>query len=101
LGYSHHAIDDKGVMSDLPRMTIYSSADPIETRHALRESVSIQTPKYFRLGKSGEPNIFDQTLTEFPNWTGLTNGNDLLSLTTGAITNEVIKADILLQNLGI
>jgi len=101
LGYSHHAIDDIGVMRALPGMTIYSPADPIETRRALRESVSIQSPKYFRLGKSGEPNIFNQTSTVFPNWTGLTNGNDLLVLTTGAITNEAIEAAALLQNLGI
>jgi len=101
LGYSHHAIDDIGVMSALPGMTIYSPADPIETRRALRESVSIQTPKYFRLGKSGEPNIFSETPTEFPNWTKLTDGNDLLVLTTGAITNEAIEAAALLEDLGI
>jgi transketolase len=101
LGYSHHAIDDIGVMSALPGMTIYSPADPIETRRALRESVSIQTPKYFRLGKSGEPNIFNQTPTGFPNWTKLTNGNDLLVLTTGAITNEAIGAATVLQDMGI
>jgi transketolase len=101
LGYSHHAIDDIGVMNALPGMTIYSPADPIETRRALRESVSLQTPKYFRLGKSGEPEIFRETRTEFPNWTGLTNGKDLLVLTTGAITNEAIEAADLLQDLGI
>jgi transketolase len=101
LGYSHHAIDDIGVMSALPGMTIYSPADPIETRRALRESVSIQTPKYFRLGKSGEPEIFKETQTEFPNWTGLTNGNDLLVLTTGAVTNEAIEAAGLLEKMGI
>lgn len=101
LGYSHHAIDDIGVMSALPGMTIYSPADPIETRRALRESVSIQTPKYFRLGKSGEPEIFKEIKTEFPNWTRLANGDDLLVLTTGAITNEAIEAVALLQEMGI
>lgn len=101
LGYSHHAIDDIGVMSALPGITIYSPADPIETRRALRESVSIQSPKYFRLGKSGEPEIFNQTPTEFPNWTVLTSGNDLLILTTGAITNEAVDAAARLQCLGI
>ena len=101
LGYSHHAIDDIGVMSALPGMTIYSPADAIETRRALRESMSLQTPKYFRLGKSGEPEIFNQISTEFPNWTKLTNGRDLLVLTTGAITNEAIEAAAVLKNLGI
>lgn len=101
LGYSHHAIDDIGVMSALPGMTIYSPADPIETRRALRESMSLQTPKYFRLGKSGEPEIFNQTPTQFPNWTEIASGNDLLVLTTGAITNEAIEAAAVLKKLGI
>lgn len=101
LGYSHHAIDDIGVMSALPGMTIYSPADPIETRRALRESMSCQTPKYFRLGKSGEPEIFNQTPTQFPNWTELSRGNDLLVLTTGAITNDAIEAAAVLKKLGI
>jgi transketolase len=101
LGYSHHAIDDIGVMSALPGMTIYSPADPIETRRALRGSMSLQTPKYFRLGKSGEPEIFNQTPTQFPNWTEIASGNDLLVLTTGAITNEAIEAAAVLKKLGI
>jgi transketolase len=101
LGYSHHAIDDIGVMSALPGMTIYSPADPMETRQCLRDSVSLRTPKYFRLGKSGEPEIFNQTPTKFPNWTPLTFGNDLLILTTGSVTNEAIKAAALLQTIGI
>ena len=101
LGYSHHAIDDIGVMSALPGMTIYSPADPIETRHALRDSVSLKTPKYFRLGKSGEPEIFKNTPTNFPKWTRLTVGNDLLILSTGSVTIEAIDAATLLQAQGI
>jgi transketolase len=101
LGYSHHAIDDIGVMNSLPGITIYSPADPIETRQALRESVSLQSPKYFRLGKSSEPEIFNQTPTEFPNWTMLTSGKDLLILTTGTVTSEAVEAAAGLLNIGI
>jgi transketolase len=101
LGYSHHAIDDIGVMSALPGMTIYSPADSIETRSALRHSVSLKTPKYFRLGKSGEPEIFKRRPTNFPNWTQLTFGNHLLILTTGSVTNEAIEAATSLQAQGI
>lgn len=101
LGYSHHAIDDIGVMNALPGMTIYSPADPIETRLALRNSFSIQTPKYFRLGKSGEPSLFEGISSQFPNWTRLTFGNDLLILTSGSITIEAIDAATQLQEIGI
>jgi transketolase len=92
LGYSHHAIDDIGVMKALPGMTIYSPADPIETRLALTSSILVKTPKYFRLGKSGELNIFETVTSNFPNWTRLADGNQLLLLTTGAIIIEAIEA---------
>jgi transketolase len=92
LGYSHHAIDDIGVMKALPGMTIYSPADPIETRQALMASLSIKTPKYFRLGKSGEPCIFDSHSSNFPDWSALSTGDQLLLLTTGALTGEAIDA---------
>ncbi len=97
LGYSHHTIDDIGVMNSLPGMTIYSPADSIETRLALDSSMSIKTPKYFRLGKSGEPNVFTSTQSKFPGWTPLANGERLLLLTTGSITAEALRAVNVLQ----
>lgn len=101
LGYSHHAIDDIGVMKALPGMTIYSPADPIETRLALSSSISVKTPKYFRLGKSGEPNIFENVTSNYPNWTNLANGKQLLLITTGAISIEAIEAAKCLSREGI
>jgi transketolase len=101
LGYSHHAIDDVGVMNALPGLTIYSPADPLETRIALRSSMDVTTPKYFRLGKSGEPNLFENIQTQFPNWTPFATGTRLILLTTGAITVEVIEAEKVLCAEGI
>jgi transketolase len=101
LGYSHHAIDDIGVMKALPGMTIYSPADPIETRLALASSISVNTPKYFRLGKSGEPNIFETVSSNYPNWTQLAFGDQLLLITTGAITIEASEAAESLGSEGI
>lgn len=101
LGYSHHTIDDIGVMNSLPGMTIYSPADPEETRIALDSSLSVKTPKYFRLGKSGEPNLFKSVHSNFPHWTHLTQGQQLLILTTGAITGEAMSAIEILKSDGI
>jgi len=101
LGYSHHTIDDIGVMNSLPGITIYSPADSIETRLALDLSLSVKTPKYFRLGKSGEPYIFTSTQSNFPDWTPLADGERLLLLTTGAVTGEALKAVEILRASGI
>jgi hypothetical protein len=94
-------IDDIGVMNSLPGITIYSPADSIETRLALDLSLSIKTPKYFRLGKSGEPYIFTSTQSNFPDWTPLADGERLLLLTTGAVTGEALKAVEILRASGI
>jgi transketolase len=101
LGYSHHAIDDIGVMRTLPGMTIYAPADPIETKIALRASLSCSTPKYFRLGKSGESNIFDKSQSNFPEWSEVWKGDDLLILTSGSIIIEAIEAAQTLKTFGI
>jgi transketolase len=101
LGYSHHTIDDIGVMNSLPGMTIYSPADPQETRIALELSLSCKTPKYFRLGKSGEPEVFMSVKSNFPHWTQITQGQRLILLTSGAITGEAVKAAEILKSDGI
>ena len=101
LGYSHHAIDDIGIMRALPGMTIYSPADPIETKIALKASLSCDTPKYFRLGKSGESNIFDKSQSNFPDWSEVWKGDDLLILTSGSIIIEAIEAAQTLKAFGI
>lgn len=101
LGYSHHAIDDIGVMNALPGMTIYSPADPSEARLALRASQLIRTPKYFRIGKSGEPDIFGPKSSRFPNWSNLSQGTRVLLLTTGSVSVEAVEAAKILRALGI
>jgi transketolase len=100
LGYSHHAVDDIGVMNALPGMTIYSPADADETRVALRESILVKTPKYFRLGKSGEPDIFDSSPSQFPKWSNLSQGKEMLILTTGALSFEAVEAAKILRTYG-
>jgi transketolase len=54
LGYSHHAVQDLAVMRALPNLTVYSPADPGETRECLRLILERGRPSYLRLGKAGE-----------------------------------------------
>lgn len=101
LGYSHHTVDDIGVMNALPGITIYSPADAGETRTVLRASLSVETPKYFRLGKSGEPDLFNSSPSQFPRWSNLNQGKQLLLLTTGAVAIEAKEAAKILRVEGI
>lgn len=57
LGYSHHAVQDIGVMRTLPQMAILSPADPGETRECVAWLAAHPGPSYLRLGKAGEPDL--------------------------------------------
>lgn len=55
LGYSHHAVQDYGLMRLMPNLLIAAPGDPMEVRACLRYLVSNPQPSYLRLGKAGEP----------------------------------------------
>jgi transketolase len=57
LGYSHHAVQDYGLMRLMPNMLIAAPGDPMEVRACMRYLTSHPQPSYLRLGKTGEPNF--------------------------------------------
>jgi len=56
LGYSHHAIQDYGLMRLFPEMTIISPGDPNEVSNCMDFISENNSPKYLRLRKAGETN---------------------------------------------
>jgi transketolase len=54
LGYSHHAVQDIGILCSMPEMTVLSPADPGETRECVGWLAANPCPSYLRLGKAGE-----------------------------------------------
>ena len=56
LGYSHHSIQDYGLMRLFPEMTIISPGDPNEVHSCMKFIKKNNTPKYLRLRKAGEKN---------------------------------------------
>ncbi len=60
LGYSHHGVQDIAAIRGLPGMCIASPADPNETRQSLNWIVRQGRPSYLRLGKAGEPVLYEQ-----------------------------------------
>jgi transketolase len=55
LGYSHHAVQDFGLMRLMPNMLIAAPGDPIEVRACMRYLAANPQPSYLRLGRAGEP----------------------------------------------
>ncbi len=57
LGYSHHAVQDYGLLRSMPNMLIAAPGDPMEVRACMRYLINNPQPSYLRLGKAGEKNI--------------------------------------------
>lgn len=54
-GYTHHGVEDIGVMRTLPGITVVAPGDPLETAAAVAQLAARPGPAYLRLGKAGEP----------------------------------------------
>jgi transketolase len=87
LGYSHHAVQDYGLMRLMPNMLIAAPGDPMEVRACMRYLASNPQPSYLRLGKVGEPCFHKEVPDLKPGrWLNLNsvNGTSKTLLTTGA-----------------
>lgn len=101
-GPSHYGIQDIALMRCLPNMTVLCPSDPVGTKWAVREAVNLKSPVYLRLGKRGEPNIYN-SVSNFKlgkgNW--LKKGQDFALIATGNMVYSAIETCRLLENSGI
>ncbi len=83
LGYSHHAVQDLGLMRLFPEFTILTPGDPIETEKCLRYIVDNPGPSYLRLKKAGEENFSNsKTNVKAGKWSKVSNNkSDKILLT--------------------
>jgi transketolase len=56
-GYTHHGVEDLGIMSMLPNMVVACPADPHEAMALLPQLLERRRPAYLRLGRAGEPTL--------------------------------------------
>jgi transketolase len=93
-GPTHMGIEDVGVMSALPNMTILSPCDAIEVRTLLPQSVRLKNPVYLRLGRSGEPlcHHMNNRKLKVGRPSVLKEGTDVVVVTYGNITYDVLTA---------
>jgi transketolase len=106
LGYSHHAIQDFGLMRLFPEFTIASPGDPLETRMCLEYLLHNPGPSYLRLKKAGEPNYYQEIRDIFPGiWNEIqpTQNNKILLTTSGGlhIAHQLLKVNPKYNGYGI
>jgi transketolase len=92
LGYSHHAVQDLGILRTLGELTVLSPADPGETRACVRWLANHPGPSYLRLGKAGEPELHaEQPLEPVP--VKVLDGNAEVALVaTGSVLKSALEA---------
>jgi transketolase len=101
LGYSHHAVQDIGILRTLPELTILSPADPGEARECVQWLAENACPSYLRLGKAGEPVLHEtRGLTRGP-LKVLEGQSDCALVATGSILKVALEAAGKLANEGI
>ena len=101
LGYSHHAVQDIGIMRMLPEMTILSPADPGEARACTRYLAEHPGPSYLRIGKAGEPELYPEA-GGVPGLVEVVHGaTEVAIVTTGSILKGALEAAAILEKDGI
>jgi transketolase len=101
-GTSHHATEDIGIMRSMANMKIVCPADAFSLEQALRQTVNLSGPIYFRLGRGREPDVYrPEDRWEFGKVSVLRNGNDGLIIANGIMVGAACQAAEILAKDGI
>ena len=93
LGMSHHATEDIACMRVMPNVCVFSPCDPLETIAVTKAAMEINTPCFIRLGRGGEPKLWEAFDTfEIGKAYKMFDGDDGVVFSTGSITKEAIDA---------
>jgi transketolase len=92
-GASHHANKDLAFFRSIPNMTVISVCDAVETEKAMRASLEINGPVYFRLSRADMPVIFDENYSfEVGKGVVLREGTDVTIVATGLMVHKALEA---------
>ncbi|MDA0912603.1 MAG: transketolase family protein [Bacteroidetes bacterium] len=101
-GATHQILEDIGMMSMLPNMTVICPADFEQTRQATLAIAEHEGPVYLRFGRPKVPVfIKNDAPFEIGKAQTLTEGNDVTIIATGHLVWEALLASEALKNRGI
>ena len=94
LGPTHQSLEDIAILRSLPSMTVFCPCDPNEVRFGLRAALDHDGPVYIRLGKKGEPVLYENPDEQITLGKAVTlrQGDDICIIGTGPILGEALKA---------
>ncbi|NJS38202.1 MAG: transketolase [Rhodobacteraceae bacterium] len=99
-GMTHQAIEDISVMRTIPNMTVLEAGDATEVESIVAEADTVDGPVYCRILRGAVPRLFDSPL-KIGQMRVLSEGDDVLVVTTGIATEEAIRARGALSRAGV
>jgi transketolase len=101
-GYTHHGVEDIGVMRALPNMVVIAPGDPQEATLATKALCTLPGPAYLRLGKAGEPKVHSGKI-EFVIGRAIevAAGTDVTLISTGGMLVYTLETADALRSEGI
>jgi transketolase len=101
-GTSHHATEDLAALRAVAGLMVVSACDPVSTEALLRGTVDHDGPVYFRIGRGRDAGIYDRVdQLDLSKPTVLTQGSDVLIVTTGAMVQPSLRAAAALATEGV
>lgn len=102
-GYTHHGIEDLGVMRTLPQMAVFAPGDPVEVELITEALIDYPHPAYLRLGKSGEKRLHEKRPAfQIGKSILMRSGSDITLVSTGGMLGYTLEtAEELARHSGI
>jgi transketolase len=101
-GYTHHGVEDIGVMRALPGMVVIAPGDPAEAMAATKALCDMPGPAYLRLGKAGEPKVHAGPIDfQIGRAIQLADGADVTLVSTGGMLVYTMETAQALRKEGI
>ena len=101
-GTTHHATEDIGIMRSMANVKIICPADSYSLEQAIRQTVDLEGPIYFRIGGGDDPDVYKPgDEWRFDEIEILREGRDALILANGMMVNTALDAAKTLASEGI
>ncbi|PXY36255.1 transketolase family protein [Prauserella flavalba] len=93
-GTSHHATEDIGITRSIANLTVLGPADAVSLGEVLRQTVDVEGPVYFRIGRGRDEDVYGRTGArfEFGRLTTLREGTDAAIVATGVTLAPALRA---------
>lgn len=99
-GITHQAIEDISVLRSIPNMTLMETGDATEVETVLDVADAVNGPVYVRVLRGLVPRLFE-TPFRFNQLRTLSEGKDVLILSSGITTEEAMRTTKVLTNAGV